>query len=226
MSDKHPTSDLSAEAVVSFLKDNPDFFVEYSSVVDQLNIPHGNGEAVSLLQHQVNVLRGRNAEFHSRLDQLLEHARDNDRKFAQTRRFVLHALDATSFRELTAGVERSLYDDFGVEFCALILLRETPINGVRTCRVLEANRHIGSILTSSKALCGQFSEAELTWIFDHNKAKSAAITPISHGQQFGILAVGNSDPSYYRSGMGTLFLNYVSEVLARVIPSIPDEPAQ
>ncbi len=223
MSTESRANNITSAEVIAYLTENPEFFATHTDVVDQLNIPHESGDAVSLLQHQVNVLRGRNTEFHSRLDQLLEHARDNDRKFAQTRRFVLHALDATSFKELNAGVERSLYDDFGVEYCALVLLRETPVSGVRTCRILEANRHISSILTSSKAVCGQFSEAELNWIFGHNKVKSAAITPIAHGQQYGILAVGNSDPAYYRSGMGTLFLNYVSEVLARVIPAIHDD---
>jgi uncharacterized protein YigA (DUF484 family) len=33
-----------------------------------------------------------------------------------------------------------------------------------------------------------------------------------------MLAVGNTDPNFYTSSMGTLFLSYVAEVLSRLIP--------
>ncbi|MCY1563071.1 hypothetical protein D9M68_1005550 [compost metagenome] len=34
----------------------------------------------------------------------------------------------------------------------------------------------------------------------------------------GVLAIGSPDPQHYKSSLGTLFLGYVAEVLARVLP--------
>jgi uncharacterized protein len=34
----------------------------------------------------------------------------------------------------------------------------------------------------------------------------------------GVLAIGSPDPQHYKSSLGTLFLNYVAEVLSRVLP--------
>jgi uncharacterized protein YigA (DUF484 family) len=31
--------------------------------------------------------------------------------------------------------------------------------------------------------------------------------------------VGNSDPNFYKSSMGTLFLSYIAEILNRVLPN-------
>jgi uncharacterized protein YigA (DUF484 family) len=33
-----------------------------------------------------------------------------------------------------------------------------------------------------------------------------------------MLSIGNRDPQYYRSSMGTLFLSYIAEVLNRLLP--------
>jgi hypothetical protein len=43
--------------------------------------------------------------------------------------------------------------------------------------------------------------------------------PIAQGNEvLGMLAIGSFDPDYYRSGMGTMFLTYIADVLTRAIP--------
>ncbi|MDO7653933.1 MAG: DUF484 family protein, partial [Porticoccus sp.] len=49
---------------------------------------------------------------------------------------------------------------------------------------------------------------------------SVAAVPLSHGSIFGIIAIGNSDPNYYRSSMGTLFLSYIGDALNRIVPKM------
>ncbi len=211
---------LSSVEVETYLKKHPDFFNQHPDLVRSLSIPHDSGSAVSLLEHQVTLLRDRNNQFHSRLDTLLDHAKENDRKFQQTRKFVLSALRARDLPELSDAVERSLYDDFGVPACSFIIFSESEIQGVRSERILDANRHIGSILTGQKATCGQFPSAEMSWLFQRSGIKSAAIAPLQKLQLLGLLAVGHPDESFYNSGIGTLFLNYVSEVLSELIPEL------
>jgi hypothetical protein len=41
---------------------------------------------------------------------------------------------------------------------------------------------------------------------------------LAHQGLHGVLAIGSPDPLHYKNSLGTLFLGYVAEVLARVLP--------
>jgi uncharacterized protein len=47
---------------------------------------------------------------------------------------------------------------------------------------------------------------------------STAVVALIHQGLHGVLAIGSRDPQYYKSSVGTLFLSYIAEVLARVLP--------
>jgi uncharacterized protein YigA (DUF484 family) len=48
---------LSDESVRDYLEANPDFFERHSALLSALSVPHGSGEAVSLVERQVSMLR-------------------------------------------------------------------------------------------------------------------------------------------------------------------------
>ncbi len=89
-----------------------------------------------------------------------------------------------------------------------------------TTSLTSARENIGRIIGSGKTICGDLPKNEIAFLFP-NHAKdigSAAVVPLIHGNCFGLLAVGNNDPHYYRSSMGTLFLSYIGEALNRLLP--------
>lgn len=211
---------ISEQQVLNYLHNNPDFFIKHPDFTGQLNIPHQSGSAISLIEHQMNLLRQRNTEFHHRLEQLLTLAKENDQKFAHTRKLVLAVMQAQSLAELSRVVLSSLKNDFGVQHAELIFFLDPSLPDIRTENILEANRHIGKIITHHRAICGQFNEREHLWLFKDYSVRSAAVVPLQQLQVLGILAIGNNDPDYYNTGMGTLFLNYVAEVLNIAIPKL------
>lgn len=213
---------LSPEQVLQFLRDNPTFFLNHEDLLADMFLPHVSGNAVSLIERQVSVLRERNMEMRHRLTRLLENARDNDRLFDKTRKLVLQLLDATSLEAISDTVHDSLVNDFGVGFAQLTLLGDRRKPGVRVVTTQQAMREIGSILKNSRAVCGALRPEEFEFLFpdDYRHVGSAAVVPLSDGSHIGVLAIGNRDPNYYRSSMGTLFLSYVAEVLNRVLPRL------
>jgi hypothetical protein len=74
-------------------------------------------------------------------------------------------------------------------------------------------------MNAEHSVCGSFSKEELDALFMGNSQpiKSAAATVIGNPQYIGILSLGNSDANFYQSGMGTLFLDYIAEVLGRLL---------
>ena len=68
MSDESTASEVTAEVVSDYLRDNPDFFNQHPEVLSELKITHVGDGAVSLVERQVATLRERNAELRRRLD--------------------------------------------------------------------------------------------------------------------------------------------------------------
>ncbi|MNT93373.1 hypothetical protein D3C72_2348330 [compost metagenome] len=64
-------------------------------------------------------------------------------------------------------------------------------------------------------------EHELNFLFGESAARqvgSSAVVALSYQGLHGVLAIGSVDPQHYKSSLGTLFLGYIAEVLARVLP--------
>lgn len=212
---------LTAEAVAAYLQANPDFFVARDALLIELRIPHKRGDTVSLVERQISLLRERSHEMHQTLAHLMDVARDNERLFDKTRQLILDLLDASSLEDLVGTLEDSLRNAFQVPFVSLILFSDSPLAVGRSVSSAEAHQAVGGLLTSSKGTCGTLREPERVFLFGKEQAAqigSTAVIAISHNGVHGVLAIGNSDAQYYKNAMGTLFLSYIADVLARLLP--------
>ncbi|MCG4452664.1 DUF484 family protein [Pseudomonas sp. MMS21-TM103] len=219
--DSPTTLELDSATVADYLRLHPEFFVDHDELIPELRIPHQRGDTISLVERQVKLLRERNIEMRHRLSQLMDVARDNDRLFDKTRRLVLDLLDAASLEEVVITVEDSLRHQFQVPFVSLILFSDSPLAVGRSVSSAEAHQAIGGLLAGGKTICGVLREHELNFLFGESEAKqvgSAAVVALSYQGLHGVLAIGSVDPQHYKSSLGTLFLGYIAEVLARVLP--------
>ncbi|MDE3739246.1 MULTISPECIES: DUF484 family protein [Pseudomonas] len=223
MTDQHqdPPQHLDSETVAAYLRLHPEFFVQHEELIPEMRIPHQPGDAVSLVERQVKLLRERNIEMRHRLAQLMDVARENDRLFDKTRRLVLDLLDASSLEEVVGAVEDSLRHEFQVPFVSLILFSESTLPVGRSVTVAEAHQSIGGLLAGGKTICGVLRGHELEFLFgaeERDQVGSAAVVSLTYQGLHGVLAIGSPDPQHYKSSLGTLFLGYIAEVLARVLP--------
>ena len=181
MSDKHqePPQHLEAETVAAYLRHHPEFFVDHEELIPELRIPHQPGEAVSLVERQVKLLRERNIEMRHRLSQLMDVARDNDRLFDKTRRLVLDLLDAGTLEEVVSAVEDSLRHEFQVPFVSLILFSDSTLPVGRSVTSVEAQQAVGGLLVAGKTICGVLRAHELEFLFGRKRAPGSAPPPWS-----------------------------------------------
>jgi len=216
-------TELQRAQILTYLQENPEFFEEHPELLEAIRLPHESGQAVSLIERQVSVLRERNLEMRSRLTNMLESARANDKLFEKTKRLVLRLLEAEDLNTIVETLYQSLGTDYQVENYSLLLLgdkRALPESTAKVVGLDQAQSQIGTLLRTNRAICGILRQEELTFLFEENafQVGSVAAVPLSHGTTFGILAIGHSDPQYYRSSMGTLFLTYIAEILNRTMP--------
>lgn len=209
--------------IKDYLESHPEFFSRHPDLLEIIALPHDSGNAVSLVERQVSVLRERNTEMRQRLNNLLESARVNDRLFEKTKRLVLNLIEADSLQDIVEALYTSLGKDYEIEFYSLVLLGSDAQQSLCQARVVgqdEAQDRVGTLLRTHRAICGVLRPEELRFLFGDAAGHigSVAAVTLHHGSTFGILAIGNRDPNHYRSSMGTLFLSYIADVLNRVIP--------
>lgn len=213
------TVPLGEEQVRNYLKQHRDFLERHPDLLDDLHVTHASGSAVSLVEKQVSVLRERNVDMRQRLTALTDNARHNDQLYEQTRRLVLALLEADSLAALQTAFLQSMQEDFDAEHASLILFGEgRSEDGVRMETPERARIEIGGLLRGRGPLCGALRREELRFLFP--KAGSVGSAAVATLADQGLIAVGSSDANRYHSGMGTLFLQHVADVMVRLLPRL------
>ncbi|MEH6471497.1 MAG: DUF484 family protein [Halopseudomonas sp.] len=210
------------QMVVEHLETHPEFFARHQSLLNTLRIPHQRGSAISLVERQTEMLREQNKEMRSQLHDLLDAARYNDLQFEKTKRLVLSLLESETLDQLTDAIEEGLCQDFNGDMTRLVLLDQTLDNAggnLKSVSLQVAESQIAELIETDWALCGNLNERQRVFLFDDraDKVLSAAVVPLVKGNTLGLLAIGSFEANYFHSSMGTLFLNYVGEVLSRVL---------
>ncbi len=215
---------LDDELVADYLRRNPDFFLQQDELLASLRIPHARGSTVSLVERQMEVLRKRGMDLRTRLSRLLEIARDNDRLFAQTRKLTLDMLQADSLESLVAVLHDGLRHEFRIPFVSLIFIAEQQVPVGRSEPLSVLQQQVPGLL-GSEPLCGVLRDNELEFLFggqDAPQIRSAAVVNIEYRRKLALLALGSRDAREYDSGVDTLFLDYIAQVVARLLPAIQD----
>ena len=104
------------EAVAKFLLARKDFFADHPDLLAELHVRHPAGGAVSLMERQVEMLRERNADLRTQLNELLDNAAANDGIFARTRALTLGLMDAESATDVDAALGKHLIAEFHADY--------------------------------------------------------------------------------------------------------------
>ena len=84
---------ISESEVIKYLSENPDFFKNPDSLED-LDIKHESGEAVSLIEKQVEIIKKKSLLTNSKLSEFLTNAEFNHKLFIKVQKLILIILKA------------------------------------------------------------------------------------------------------------------------------------
>ena len=211
--------ELTAEQVAGFLGTHPEFFLEHENLLAELSLPHDSGKAVSLLEHQVLLLRRRFDNTSRKLGELLENGRRSEQLFSITRELVLALLETRSAEQVIAVTRGHLLSRTGVEALEVIFLnnhRRAPGGDLRVEDAAMIIDEFHDVFRLNKAHCGPQSETLLQWLFPEGSARvqSTALCPVkADGVPLALLALGQRSPDYFTVQMETLFLDFIAEVM-------------
>lgn len=214
---------LDDSAVSDYLLQNPDFFIRNARQVEQMVVPHPIRGTVSLVEWQLGRQRQQIARLEEEITLLMEQASANHRLFERllTLQAQLGAADSLQAmlnrlhrwaRELgLAGANVRLFSEkwrLGApsDYTQLALSRQA-FEPVRIQRLGKQQHYLGSL-----------NGPELLLLLPQAKAVgSVAMSLLGERGDLGVLIFSSRDTQHYQSGMGTVLLQHLSQMLPELL---------
>lgn len=228
------TASLDAEAVATFLREQPEFFNQHSALLLELEIPHPSGEAVSLFERQLTVLREENRQLKTNIHTMIENARTNEALIKRIHGLVLQLMEATGPHAIFSTLREQLKEHFNADRVA-VLVFATPsfveVDGPTEFigRGEEREAIFKQLLANDNAVCGLTDSVvrQTLWPDEPSFAGSNALLPLKAGTWQGVIAIQSDDDERFTAEMGTEFLSYISDIVCLIIdPWVVREPGK
>jgi uncharacterized protein YigA (DUF484 family) len=222
---------INEAAVAAWLKQHPDFFHNQTELLLQLSIPHASGKAISLLERQVAVYRERLDLLQEQAHEFLSNAHENDMLFEKTRMVILEILRCATLEELSAVIRDKLSVEFAASASDLVFVSaRASTAGVTRLMPVTVTTALGELYEKQRTYCGVLNAAQQLLLFAGQTPAivSAAIVPLHVPEnspvrsELGVplLLIGSEEEKHFNSSLGTLFLDFIGEVLAVHLQSI------
>lgn len=219
--------------VVEYLQRHPNFLIQHPELLATLEVGHACGGAVSLIEHQVAVLREQNHTLRHRLHGLFEVARDNERLNESIHRLSMDLIRCDGLAQLFTVLYETLQEGFGAELVNIRIYAEpkraedTGLAELCT-RDEQAAGFLEDLKRSAGPICGRLRREHLQIMFDSrsDKVGSGVLLAIGEGEPFGVVAIGAQSERRFHPGMGKIFLRQLGEIAGCVIRPYLKESSQ
>lgn len=210
---------LDDQAVSDYLRQNPDFFIRNARQIEQMAVPHPVRGSVSLVEWHMARQRNHIQQLEEEITLLMEQATANHELFDRLLALQSHLAAADSLQEMLnrlhrwarelglAGANVRLFSDkwqLGAPsgFFQLSLSRQA-FEPLRIQRFGNQQHYLGNI-----------NGPELLLLLPQAKAiGSVAMSLMGEAGDLGVLIFSSRDSQHYQSGMGTLLLQHLSQMM-------------
>jgi len=219
----------SIEDIVSkYLRQNPDFLEREPALLKHLELSHASGPAISLIEKQVQYLRGQNESLEQRLNQLIQIASDNEKLMSRLHQLTLELMSIGDLPTFFDQLSKALLSEFSADILNITLFDLKIEAGPKT-PIFHVNRDDPEVqqfqdhIDKGVSICGRLNRDKRDHLFGARAqwVQSTAWVPMGND---GMMAIGSSDPARFYPGMGTLFLDLLAQVVtSRLALEVPEK---
>lgn len=216
---------LTAELVADYLRAHPTFFNDHLELLEELQIPHPSGAAVSLISKQLELLRNRNQDMEAQLTSLIEIAKSNDMAFDRIHKLTLALIEASTLAETIERLETVLSDYFMTDFVAIRIVTNQTEPALSRLALAPGSGELEpflGLLGADQPKYGRPTLAQAKILFGDAalEVQSAALMPLKYADMSGILAIGSRSGDRFHYSMGSFFLTHISEIIGARLLSL------
>lgn len=210
--------------VAAYLRARPDFLLRHPELLEHLEFIHAAGSAVSLIERQVDVLRGKNLRLEDRLSHLLSHAANNEKRATSVHRLARTLIRAPSLAAAISGLKTCMREDFDIDEVTVginaNLYKRHDIDGLVPIEAEGAlARTLDDFLRTRLIECGPLDAERARRLFPKaaQPILTAALVPLEKEKHLGLLALGSRDAQRFAPRQGKLFLEMTAELVAAAL---------
>ncbi len=209
---------------MAFLREHPDFLARHPELLELMELRHAAGPAVSLIERQVEILRGRSTRLEDRLKQLVDAARDNEHRASNVHRLARSLIRAPTLGGTVTALRKCMREDFNVDevFVGVTAanLKRQDIEGLE--RLDDKGvyaRAFDNFFRMRLVECGPLDEARARLLFPQAKKlpTSAAVVPLEKEKNLGMLVLASTDAERFQPRQGKLFLEMTAELVSAAL---------
>lgn len=202
---------IDAKEVELYLLENTDFFLTRESLVSEISFKHDSDGATSLLEMQIRKLRDEQSRLNDMLSGFLSTGKENEELFFKSKDLALALITAKDFAAVKKLVEEFFTKNFKVDSCILEVLSDSQV------KALENETKMG--MNKNAIHMGPLSKEKMTAFFETDLIKSAVISVMKFENNFGLLKIGSNDPTKYLGDGDTAFIEYIRDIIIKVLES-------
>ncbi|MDR3087526.1 MAG: DUF484 family protein [Azoarcus sp.] len=211
---------MNAEEVARYLREHPDFLTGHSDLLAVLTVPHlGRGQAISLTERQLHVLRGKIRQLEQKLAELILFGEQNDRIGEKVHRLAVSLLEAQGYDGKRRALFASMREDFAVPHSALRIWESAVSSDGEECSpVSKSARAFAENLP--RPHCGAPDNSEvLNWFGEMAPhIRSVALMPLRRGgRTMGLLVLGSEEPERFYVEMGVFYLERIAALVSTAL---------
>ncbi len=207
--------------VVAYLLAHPDFLLNHPEVLAVIDVPHRLPAGVaSLIEYQAQRLRLQLATERRRLAHLIARAREYETLVNRLHALSLRLIAIERPDQFCHLVRETLPRAFGADAMMLKLFaRHGPANVISDPLAASFKEFIDH----HRALCGPLKAKQAQILFGETGAiiQSAAIIPLQTEEQWGVIALGNTDPGHFSPDANIDILSRLGELLSQKLRTVP-----
>lgn len=218
---KSSAAELSADSVIAYLRDNPNFFKTHPQLLTDLNFTHETGAAVSLIQRQVELLRERHNTTRQRLIDQNNIAKTNEALLGRIRTLSIATAGASTPKAILEGLTQAIKEGFGLDSVYLVVEhRNWPMNTENVIGMTPENLgHLRNAVYNLSVFVGRppAKVKEIVLGDKETETASIAMSRFKYKDVDTYLIIGSKDGEHFTNDMGTDFVSYIGEYLEAML---------
>ena len=208
------TESMTAEQVAIWLSQNKDFFIGRENLLTSLELAHDCGSSESLLLYQIKTLRSGLQQQKQDHEQLLNNARDNERRLKRIERLLVTLLEAENTEELVTLLQEELQQNFALP--NLVIWSHSQLHSLPEASQQQQQQQL-ALLANKSSVNVQLDTATASLFgLDQLQEGSAIVCRLSHTQHLGLLVLAHPSNHHFRQ-QDTLFVESLATIVSSLI---------
>ena len=208
--------------IISYLEDNPDFFLDKNDLLINLEIPHQKKGSISLVEHQIEILQQENKQLKNQLNELIKNASSNHKIIEKIHNLSYKLIQSKSSSEALSFSRKFLINEFEINDCTFVFYEKLSFKKFKFLLIKNKTdksfKLFESFIKNNIPRCNKLSDTQYQFLFSNSDSiRSSALIPLGLSENIGFLAISSLNEERFSPDMSMDYLLIIGRLISNAI---------